>query len=136
MDELFNKHENEIKLLNNKLSDLENNINNRFNNEIIENYNNMKEEKEIKDESIIKKNNYIRIQDIDNGIYLYLKYIHNKYYCNEIKYILGTINNKISYINDKNKKQKQNKYFYEREIIIKKQQKQFIHLFKFQIHLI
>ena len=55
-------------------------------------------------------------KNIDNGIYLYLKYIHNKYYCNEIKYILGTINNKISYINDKNKKQKQNKYFYEREI--------------------
>ena len=53
---------------------------------------------------------------IDKGIYLYLKYVYNKYYCNEIKYILGTINNKILYINDKNKKQKQNKDFYEREI--------------------
>ena len=58
----------------------------------------------------------INNKNIDKGIYLYLKYIHNKYYCNEIKYILGTINNKISYINDKNKKQKQNKEFYEREI--------------------
>ena len=55
-------------------------------------------------------------KNIDKGIYLYLKSVHNKYYCNEIKYILGTINNKISYINDKNKKQKQNKDFYEREI--------------------
>ena len=53
---------------------------------------------------------------LDKGIYLYLKYVHNKYYCNEIKYILGTINNKILFINDKNKKQKQNKDFYEREI--------------------
>ena len=58
----------------------------------------------------------INNKNIDKGIYLYLKYIHNKFYCNEIKYILGTINNKISYINDKNKKQKQNKEFYEREI--------------------
>ena len=55
-------------------------------------------------------------KNIDKGIYLYLKSVHNKYYCNEIKYILGTINNKISFINDKNKKQKQNKDFYEREV--------------------
>ena len=58
LDELFNKHENEIKILNNKLSDLENNINNRFNNEIIQNYNNMKEE-------INKLNN--KIQEIENN---------------------------------------------------------------------
>ena len=55
-------------------------------------------------------------KNIDKGIYLYLKHVHNKYYCNEIKYILGNINYKISYINEKNKKLKQNKDFYEREI--------------------
>ena len=55
-------------------------------------------------------------KNIDKGIYLYLKNVYNKYYCNEIKYILGSINSQISYINDKNKKQKQNKEFYDREI--------------------
>ena len=55
-------------------------------------------------------------QNIDKGIYLYLKYIYNKHYCNEIKYMLGSINSSISNINDKNKKHKQNKEFYEREI--------------------
>ena len=54
--------------------------------------------------------------NIDKGIYLYLKDIYNKHYCNEIKNILAGINSSISYINDKNKKHKQNKDFYEREI--------------------
>ena len=54
--------------------------------------------------------------NIDKGIYLYLRHVYNKYYCNEIRYILGNINNKISYINDNTKKLKQNKEFYEREI--------------------
>ena len=49
-------------------------------------------------------------------MYLYLRHVYNKYYCNEIRYILGNINNKISYINDNTKKLKQNKEFYEREI--------------------
>ena len=55
-------------------------------------------------------------KNIDKGIYLYLRHVYNKYYCNEIRYILGNINNKISYINDNTKKLKQNKEFYEREI--------------------
>ena len=54
--------------------------------------------------------------NIDKGIFLYLKDIYNKHYCNEIKNILAGINSSISYINDKNKKHKQNKDFYEREI--------------------
>ena len=54
--------------------------------------------------------------NIDKGIYLYLKDIYNKHYCNEIKNILAGINSSISYINDQNKKHKQNKDFYEREI--------------------
>ena len=54
--------------------------------------------------------------NIDKGIYLYLKDIYNKHYSNEIKNILTGINSSISYINDKNKKHKQNKDFYEREI--------------------
>ena len=54
--------------------------------------------------------------NIDKGIYLYLKDIYNKHYSNEIKNILAGINSSISYINDKNKKHKQNKDFYEREI--------------------
>ena len=57
-----------------------------------------------------------RNKNIDKGIYLYLRHVYNKYYCNEIRYILGNINNKISYINDNTKKLKQNKEFYEREI--------------------
>ena len=55
-------------------------------------------------------------KNIDKGIYLYLRHVYNKYYCNEIRYILGNINNKISYIIDNTKKLKQNKEFYEREI--------------------
>ena len=55
-------------------------------------------------------------KNIDKGIYLYLRHVYNKYYCNEIRYILGNINNKISYINDNTKKLKQNKEVYEREI--------------------
>ena len=55
-------------------------------------------------------------KNIDKGIYLYLRHVYNKNYCNEIRYILGNINNKISYINDNTKKLKQNKEFYEREI--------------------
>ena len=58
----------------------------------------------------------IKSKNIDKGMYLYLKNVHNKYYFNEIKYIIGNINNKISYINERNKKQKQNKDFYEREV--------------------
>ena len=54
--------------------------------------------------------------NIDKGIFLYLKDIYNKHYSNEIKNILAGINSSISYINDKNKKHKQNKDFYEREI--------------------
>ena len=53
---------------------------------------------------------------IDKGIYLHLKNIYNKYYCNEIKCILGTINNKISFINEKNKKQTLHKQNIEREL--------------------
>ena len=53
--------------------------------------------------------------NIDEGINLYLQNIYNKYYCNEMKYILNSINNKISYINDKNKEYIQNKKFIERE---------------------
>ena len=55
-------------------------------------------------------------KNIDKGIYLYLKNVYNKYYCNEIKYILASVNSQISHINDKNKKHKQNKEFYDREI--------------------
>ena len=36
---------------------------------------------------------------LDKGIYMYLMNIYNKFLCNEIKYILGAINNKISFIN-------------------------------------
>ena len=53
---------------------------------------------------------------VDPGIYLYLQNIHNKHYCNEINYILNTINSKISYINDRNKEKLQNKKFVEREV--------------------
>ena len=63
----------------------------------------------IKDEELKNKN-------IDKGIYLYLQNIHNKHYCNEMNYILNSINSKISYINDKNKEYLQNKKILEREI--------------------
>lgn len=53
---------------------------------------------------------------VDPGIYLYLQNIHNKHYCNEINYILNTINSKISYVNDRNKEKLQNKKFVEREV--------------------
>lgn len=65
----------------------------------------------------------IKEKDIDPGIYLYLQSIHNKHYCNEINYILNTINNKISYINDRNKEKLQNKKFVEREVNTVSQEK-------------
>ena len=60
--------------------------------------------------------NELNNKNIDKGIYLYLQNVHNKHYCNEINFILNSINSKISYINDKNKDLFQNKKFLEREI--------------------
>ena len=60
--------------------------------------------------------NELKNKNIDKGIYLYLQNVHNKHYCNEINFILSSINSKISYINDKNKDFFQNKKFLEREI--------------------
>ena len=60
--------------------------------------------------------NELKNKNIDKGIYLYLQNVHNKHYCNEINFMLNTINSKISYINDKNKDLFQNKKFLEREI--------------------
>ena len=60
--------------------------------------------------------NELNNKNIDKGIYLYLQNVHNKHYCNEINFILNSINSKISYINDKNKDLLQNKKFLEREI--------------------
>lgn len=60
--------------------------------------------------------NELQNKNIDKGIYLYLQNVHNKYYCNEINFILNSINSKISYINEKNKDLFQNKKFLEREI--------------------
>ena len=60
--------------------------------------------------------NDIKNKNIDKGIILYLQNIHNNNFCNEINYILNSINGKISYINDKNKEFLQNKKFIEREI--------------------
>jgi len=60
--------------------------------------------------------NELKDKNIDKGIYLYLQNVHNKHYCNEINFILSSINSKISYINDKNKDFFQNKKFLEREI--------------------
>ena len=54
-------------------------------------------------------------QNIDEGIYLYLQNIYDKYYTNEMEYIIKSINNKISYVNEKNKEYLQNKKFVERE---------------------
>ena len=51
------------------------------------------------DENLKEKDLYKN--NIDEGINLYLQNIYNKYYCNEMKYILNSINNKISYIIDK-----------------------------------
>ena len=65
------------------------------------------------DENLKEKDLYKN--NIDEGINLYLQNIYNKYYCNEMKYILNSINSKISYINDKNKEYIQNKKFIERE---------------------
>ena len=80
LDELFNKHENEIKILNNKLSDLEKNINNRFNNEIIQNYNNMKEEINKLNNKIQENNKNENIIDdkIKNNIFNEMNKIENK----------------------------------------------------------
>ena len=58
----------------------------------------------------------LKNKKIDKGIYLYLQNVHNKHYCNEMYYILNSINSKISYINEKNKEFLQNKKFLEREI--------------------
>ena len=58
----------------------------------------------------------INEKKLDKGIMLYLQDIYNKYYCNEISYILNSINHKISAINEKNKEFLQNKKFIEREI--------------------
>ena len=55
-------------------------------------------------------------KNIDKGIIFYLQNIHNKHYCNEINFMLSSINSKISYINDKNKELLQNKKFLEGEI--------------------
>ena len=60
--------------------------------------------------------NELKNKNIDKGIYLYLQNVHNKHYCNEINFILNSINSKISYINEKNKDFFQNKKFLEREI--------------------
>ena len=60
----------------------------------------------------INKNNN---NNIDEGIYLYLQNIYDKYYTNEMEYIIKSINNKISYINEKNKEYIQNQKFVERE---------------------
>ena len=60
--------------------------------------------------------NELNDKNIDKGIYLYLQNVHNKHYCNEINFILNSINSKISYINEKNKDLFQNKKFLEREI--------------------
>lgn len=65
----------------------------------------------------------IKEKGIDPGIYLYLQNIHNKHYCNEINYILNSINSKISYINDRNKEKLQNKKFVEREVNTVSQEK-------------
>ena len=54
-------------------------------------------------------------KNIDEGIYLYLQNIYDKYYLNEMEYLIKSINNKISYVNDKNKEFLQNKKFVERE---------------------
>ena len=79
----------------------------------------------IQNESDPMTNNDKLIKDkgIDPGIYLYLQNIHNKHYCNEINYILNTINSKISYINDRNKEKLQNKKFIEREVNTVSQEK-------------
>ena len=65
----------------------------------------------------------IKEKGVDPGIYLYLQNIHNKHYCNEINYILNSINSKISYINDRNKEKLQNKKFVEREVNTVSQEK-------------
>ena len=64
----------------------------------------------------IKYENEIENKKIEKGILLYLQNVHNKHYCYEINYILNSINNKISYINEKNKEFLQNKKFIEREV--------------------
>ena len=64
----------------------------------------------------INYENELKDKNIDKGIFLYLQSVHNKHYCNEINYILNSINSKISYINDKNKEFLQNKKFLEQEI--------------------
>ena len=64
----------------------------------------------------IKYEDEIENKKIEKGIFLYLQNVHNKHYCSEINYILNSINNKISYINEKNKEFIQNKKFIEREI--------------------
>ena len=65
----------------------------------------------------------IKEKGVDPGIYLYLQNIHNKHYCNEINYILNSINSKIAYKNDRNKDKLQNKKFIEREVNTVSQEK-------------
>jgi len=65
----------------------------------------------------------IKEKGVDPGIYLYLQNIHNKHYCNEINYILNSINSKIAYINERNKEKLQNKKFIEREVNTVSQEK-------------
>jgi len=65
----------------------------------------------------------IKEKGVDPGIYLYLQNIHNKHYCNEINYILNSINSKIAYINDRNKEKLQSKKFIEREVNTVSQEK-------------
>ena len=65
----------------------------------------------------------IKEKGVDPGIYLYLQNIHNKHYCNEINYILNSINSKIAYKNDRNKEKLQNKKFIEREVNTVSQEK-------------
>ena len=67
--------------------------------------------------------NDLKDKNIDKGIFLYLQNIHNNNFCNEINYILNSINGKISYINDKNKEFLQNKRFIEREINVISQER-------------
>ena len=60
-------------------------------------------------------NNINNSKIIEEGINLYLQNVYDKHYLTEMENMIKTINNKISYINDKNKEYLQNKKFIERE---------------------
>ena len=60
-------------------------------------------------------NNISNSKIIEEGINLYLQNVYDKHYLTEMENMIKTINNKISYINDKNKEYLQNKKFIERE---------------------